>query len=75
VYLILALHAQGMSAEEIRDLTGGTRASIIRHLADFASGRGEADFQRYFGKNLTPADLSRLHGTWHQHHTQAPRNY
>jgi hypothetical protein len=67
-YLILALHAQGMSADEIRELTGGTRASVTRYLADFASGRDESDFQRYFGQNLTPADLCRLHGTWHRHH-------
>jgi hypothetical protein len=72
-YLILALHAQGMSADEIRELTGGTRASMTRYLADFASGGDETDFQRYFGQNLTPADLCRLHGTWHKHHGEVLR--
>ena len=29
---------------------------------------GESDFASYIGKDLTPKDLCRLHGTWIAHH-------
>jgi hypothetical protein len=62
--LILALHAQGKSNEEIRQLTGSTKAVLERYLAAFEAGRQVTDFSPYVGKDLSPADLARLHGTW-----------
>jgi hypothetical protein len=62
-YLVLALHALGKTAEEIADLTGCTRSAIQRYVADYEAGRQEKDFSSYFGAELSPKDLCRLHGT------------
>ena len=64
-HMVLALHADGKSPDEIRALTNATRAAIGRYLADFVEGRAEADFTRYFGLEIGPRDLARLHGLWH----------
>ena len=63
-YLVLALHAQGKTGEEIYQATGCTRQAIQRYIEDFEAGRSESDFQSYFGAELSPKDLCRLHGTW-----------
>jgi hypothetical protein len=68
--LVLALHARGMSAEEIRKVTGCPPASIRRYVGDFEAGRAQTSFEPYRGKDLTPADLCRLHGTWHAVHSR-----
>ncbi len=69
--LVLALHARGMGPEEIRRVTGCPAASIRRYIADFEKGRGQTSFEPYRGKDLGPADLCRLHGTWHAVHGKA----
>jgi 3-methyladenine DNA glycosylase Mpg len=63
--LVLALHTRGMSPEEINRLTGCPLASVRRYVADFEAGRLVTDFAPYSGRDLTPADLCKLHGTWH----------
>jgi hypothetical protein len=70
--LVLALHARGTGAEEIRRLTGCPPASICRYVADFEAGRAQTSFEPYRGRDLTPADLCRLHGTWLAIHGRAP---
>ncbi len=67
-HMVLALHADGKKTDEIYDLTGCTKSAIQRYLDDYEAGRGEADFASYIGKDLTPKDLCRLHGTWAAHH-------
>ena len=64
MHLALALIARGESLERVQQLTGSPRASLQRYVADFEAGKQEADFGRYFGAELTPAELCRLHGTW-----------
>lgn len=64
-HMALALHADGKRPAEIREITGGTRSAIDRYVADFAVGEAEPDFSRYFGLELRPPDLCRLHGLWH----------
>jgi hypothetical protein len=66
--LILTLWAHGTSAGEIRALTGCSRNTLGRYLADFEAGRRDADFAPYLGTTTTPADLCRLHGVWYAHH-------
>jgi 3-methyladenine DNA glycosylase Mpg len=66
--LVLALHARGRSAEDIRALTGCPAGTIRRYIADFEAGRAQASFDAYRGRDLGPADLCRLHGTWHAIH-------
>jgi hypothetical protein len=63
--LVLALHAGGMGAGDIRRITGCPAASIRRYVADFEAGRAQTSFEPYRGRDLTPSDLCRLHGTWH----------
>jgi hypothetical protein len=63
-HMVLALHADGKQPAEIYDLTGCTKSAIQRYIDDYQAGRGEADFSSYVGKDLTPKDLCRLHGTW-----------
>jgi hypothetical protein len=62
--MVLALHTDGKDAEAIRELTGCPRAAVQRYVADFEAGKQTTDFGPYFGKDLTPKDLCRLHGTW-----------
>ena len=63
--MVLALHVAGKSAEEIHALTGCPRATVQRYVSDFEEGRSERDFGPYYGIDLSPKDLCRLHGTWH----------
>jgi hypothetical protein len=65
-HVVLALHAGGASPDEIHERTGCPRASVKRYVEDFEAGRQQADFEEYFGADLTPRDLCRLHGTWHE---------
>jgi len=62
--LVLALHAQGESPEAIHQLTGCPKASIVRYIADYESGRVAADFTPYHGGELNTGSLCKLHGTW-----------
>jgi hypothetical protein len=62
--LILALHARGRTTDEIRQITGATRSTVERYIADFEEGKRAADFGPYYGIELSPAALSRLHGVW-----------
>jgi hypothetical protein len=70
--LVLALHAQGHSLQEIQQITGGARGAIERYLADFAAGQNQADFAPFIGKDLSPSDLGRLHGVWYANFGTVP---
>lgn len=62
-HMVVALHMQGIAADEIARLTGSPKRSIDRYIADFNAGKKEPSFDRYYGKDLTPGELCRLHGT------------
>jgi hypothetical protein len=64
--LVLALYASGADAAAIQQRTGCPAKTVQRYLADFEAGRREKDFTPYFKIDLSPADLCRLHGTWHE---------
>jgi hypothetical protein len=64
-HMVLALHARGVPPEEIQKQTGCPRAAVGRYLADFEAGRQQPDFGPYYGKDLSPKELCRLHGTWY----------
>jgi hypothetical protein len=64
-YLVLSQHTQGSDPATIRQLTGCTQPALQRYLANFEEGRQSTDFGPFFGKELTPKDLCRLHGVWH----------
>lgn len=63
-HMALALHADGLTPEEIRARTGCARAALERYIADYEEGKQEADFAAYFGIDLGPRELARLHGLW-----------
>jgi hypothetical protein len=65
LHMVLALHAQGLSIDQIHARTGCPRQTIQRYVADFEEGRLQVDFDPYYGIDLSPKDLCRLHGTWH----------
>jgi hypothetical protein len=64
LHMALALHAQGVSPAEIREYTGCPTGAIDRWIADYREGARESDFTPYFGIDLGPRELARLHGLW-----------
>jgi hypothetical protein len=64
LHMVLALHADGVPPAEIRARTGCTKGAMERYIADFEEGTKEADFAGYFGVELGPKELARLHGLW-----------
>jgi hypothetical protein len=62
LHMALALHAGGATAGEIRARTACTMAALARYVADFEQGKREASFDPYFGIELGPRELARLHG-------------
>lgn len=61
-HLVLALHRAGEPADRIRAATGCPAAAIARYVAAFEAGKAEADAGPYLGREMTTADLCRLHG-------------
>jgi hypothetical protein len=64
LHIVLALHARGDSLDDIQRLTNCPRRTIERYVADFEAGRKDPDFAPYFGVDLGPKDLGKLHGIW-----------
>ena len=62
IYLVLALHQQGKSVEEIQDLTGCPPATVRRYIEHFTEGKKETDLSAFGGVELGPKELCRLHG-------------
>jgi hypothetical protein len=62
--LVAALHADGLSAAEIRARTGIAAGVVGRYAAAFDEGKAERDFGRFIGANLSALDRCRLLGTW-----------
>lgn len=69
MHMVLALHAQGAGVEDIQRLTNCPRRSVERYVADFETGRKEADFAPYFGIDLGPAQWCKLYGVWFASHS------
>src|SRR5207244_3803771 len=67
-HMVLALHSQGHSTQEIQQRTGVNKPAIQRYVADCEAGRQVHDFSPYFGIDLGPKELCRLHGTWQAHY-------
>jgi hypothetical protein len=68
LHTVLALHCRGVAPEAIQQLTGCPLKTVQRYIADFEAGRQQADFGPYYGIDLGPKELARLHGTWHAQH-------
>lgn len=64
VQTVLALHARGWDAAAIQQATGCPVKTVRRYVADFEEGMRLADFGPFFGAELGPKELCRLHGVW-----------
>src|SRR5262249_13385805 len=62
VYMVLAAHARGMSAEEIANEVGCAAGTVRLYTASFEAGKKEADSAPYFGIDLGNDELGRLDG-------------
>jgi hypothetical protein len=62
VQMVMGLHRTGRAADEIRKETGCPTRTVTTYLAEYEIGRREGDFEDYFGIDLGPKDLCRLHG-------------
>ena len=71
-HMVLALHSQGVPADEIVRRTGCPRTAVGRYLAAYAAGRQESDFGPYIGRDLSTADICQLHGAWAATYTDGP---
>jgi hypothetical protein len=72
LHMVLALHAAGSGVDDINEVTGCPRGTIQRYVADFEQGRQEADFAPFWGIDLGPKDLCRLHGVWQARYGGGP---
>jgi hypothetical protein len=72
IHMVLALHAQGKGAGEITEACGCPRGTVQRYVEDFEAGRQEADFGPFWGIDLGPRDLCKLHGVWHAKFGKGP---
>src|SRR5262249_53541682 len=64
IHMVLALHQQGKSVEQIRQETGCVKSSAEPYIADLEAGKLENDFAPYFGIDLGNSELARLTGLW-----------
>jgi len=60
--MVMALHRLGRGPEEIREVTNVPARSIATYLAEYENGLRAGRFEDYFGKEIGPRDLCRLHG-------------
>jgi hypothetical protein len=60
--MVMALHRLRRGPEEIREVTNVPARSIATYLAEYENGLRAGRFEDYFGKEIGPRDLCRLHG-------------
>lgn len=61
-HMVVGLHRLGRSPAEIRQVTNAPVRSIATYVAEYETGLRTGRFEDYFGKELGPRDLCRLHG-------------
>jgi hypothetical protein len=62
LHIVLALHQDGKTTDEIVAITGCPRKTIERYVADFRQGEQDASFHPFVGAELGPVELCKLHG-------------
>jgi hypothetical protein len=66
-HLVIALYRAGRKPDEVRALTGAPARSIAGYIEAYEAGRVEGRFEDYFGKEIGPKDVCRLHGIADRH--------
>jgi hypothetical protein len=61
-HMVMALHRKGESPEAIRDRVGTPLRTIQVYVSEYEAGRRGGSFEEFFGKEIGPKDLCRLHG-------------
>jgi hypothetical protein len=61
-HMVMGLHRLGRPPEEIRQVTRSPARSIATYVAEYENGLRAGRFEDYFGKEIGPRDLCRLHG-------------
>ncbi|HKB04020.1 MAG TPA: hypothetical protein VKD90_17490 [Gemmataceae bacterium] len=61
-HMVMALHRAGRPAAEIREVTGVPARSIATYIVEYEAGVVAGRFEDYFGKEIGPKDMCRLHG-------------
>lgn len=61
-HMVMGLHRLGRKPEEIREVTRSPARSITTYIAEYENGRRAGRFEDYFGREIGPRDLCRLHG-------------
>src|SRR5947209_18806215 len=61
-HMVMGLHRLGRTHDEIRDLTRAPARSITTYVVEYETGRHGGRFEDYFGKEIGPRELCRLHG-------------
>ena len=62
VQMVMGLHRALRTPDEIRRATRCPARSIDTYIAEYEAGLRAGRFEDYFGKELGPKDLCRLHG-------------
>ena len=61
-HMVMGLHRLGRNPEEIREVTKSPARSIATYVSEYVNGLRAGRFEDYFGKEIGPRDLCRLHG-------------
>jgi hypothetical protein len=61
-HMVMGLHRLGRKPEEIRLVTNSPARSIATYIGEYENGLRAGRFEDYFGKEIGPRDLCRLHG-------------
>ena len=61
-HMAMGLHRLGRKPEEIREVTNSPARSIATYVAEYENGLRAGQFEDYFGKDIGPRELCRLHG-------------
>ncbi len=64
LYLVLALHIQGLNPTEIHQITNCPKQTIENYIIEFDKGRNNNNLTPYIGMELKPIDLCKLHGIY-----------
>jgi hypothetical protein len=62
VQVILGLHRLGRSVAEIVSMTGSPTRTVMACVAEYEAGLREGTFEEFYGVELRPRDVARLHG-------------
>jgi hypothetical protein len=64
IHTIISLHKQGLSLEQIADITHSSMRNVRYYIELFQNGTTLESVQSFYGQHLKSSDLCKLHGLW-----------